>query len=202
MMMKTTHEGVAGLQFVMSRPSERCLLPWKVWKSVQFQRFIAVTWHLWMQRSARVSTKGPIVMAWMMSAVMSAVPVVMTVMMSVTVMMTLRTMMTMMMMTFLCYPFQFECCGVGVDSYKDWSKNAYFNCSEGNPSAERCGVPYSCCVTENDIDVGDTPWEKRGESPDWVWVQWLLDWLLQHAVRFPWVSKSLFPAENLQTPLL
>ncbi|XP_027631671.1 tetraspanin-33 isoform X4 [Tupaia chinensis] len=39
---------------------------------------------------------------------------------------------------------KFSCCG-GI-SYKDWSLNMYFNCSEDNPSRERCSVPYSCCL--------------------------------------------------------
>lgn len=39
---------------------------------------------------------------------------------------------------------QFQCCG--VESYKDWSQNAYFECSDTNPSLEACGVPFSCCV--------------------------------------------------------
>ncbi|KAM9651030.1 tetraspanin-33 isoform 3-T4 [Trichechus inunguis] len=39
---------------------------------------------------------------------------------------------------------EFSCCG-GI-SYKDWSLNMYFNCSEDNPSRERCSVPYSCCL--------------------------------------------------------
>ncbi|KAG8003304.1 Tetraspanin-33 [Nibea albiflora] len=40
--------------------------------------------------------------------------------------------------------FQFQCCG--VESYKDWSQNVYFECSDTNPSLEACGVPFSCCV--------------------------------------------------------
>ncbi|XP_015443894.1 tetraspanin-33 isoform X4 [Pteropus alecto] len=39
---------------------------------------------------------------------------------------------------------EFSCCG-GI-SYKDWSLNMYFNCSDDNPSRERCSVPYSCCL--------------------------------------------------------
>ncbi|XP_066442343.1 tetraspanin-10 isoform X2 [Eleutherodactylus coqui] len=35
-----------------------------------------------------------------------------------------------------------ECCG--VQSYKDWSINLYFNCS--SPGVNSCGVPYSCCI--------------------------------------------------------
>jgi len=43
----------------------------------------------------------------------------------------------------------FECCGISSDGFKDWSKNPYFNCTkrrEDNPSVERCGVPFSCCL--------------------------------------------------------
>ncbi|XP_030290443.1 tetraspanin-33 isoform X1 [Sparus aurata] len=39
---------------------------------------------------------------------------------------------------------KFQCCG--VESYKDWSHNVYFKCSDTNPSLEACGVPFSCCV--------------------------------------------------------
>ncbi|KAG7513938.1 tetraspanin-33-like [Solea senegalensis] len=39
---------------------------------------------------------------------------------------------------------QKKCCG--VQTYKDWSHNVYFDCSEDNPSLEMCGVPFSCCV--------------------------------------------------------
>ena len=34
------------------------------------------------------------------------------------------------------------------DGYKDWNANPYFNCSDGNESVEKCGVPYSCCRLE------------------------------------------------------
>uniref|UniRef100_A0A3Q4HHX4 Tetraspanin n=1 Tax=Neolamprologus brichardi TaxID=32507 RepID=A0A3Q4HHX4_NEOBR len=39
---------------------------------------------------------------------------------------------------------QFQCCG--VESYKNWSRNVYFECSDTNPSLEACGVPFSCCI--------------------------------------------------------
>ncbi|XP_051967284.1 tetraspanin-33 [Xyrauchen texanus] len=44
---------------------------------------------------------------------------------------------------------KFQCCG--VDSFKDWSKNMYFNCSA--PSLEACGVPYSCCIRHKNETV-------------------------------------------------
>lgn len=39
---------------------------------------------------------------------------------------------------------KFQCCG--VESYKDWSHNVYFECLDTNPSLEACGVPFSCCT--------------------------------------------------------
>ncbi|PWA31584.1 hypothetical protein CCH79_00020018, partial [Gambusia affinis] len=39
---------------------------------------------------------------------------------------------------------KFQCCG--VENYRDWSRNVYFECSESNPSLEVCGVPFSCCI--------------------------------------------------------
>uniref|UniRef100_A0A8C8RUF3 Tetraspanin-10 n=1 Tax=Pelusios castaneus TaxID=367368 RepID=A0A8C8RUF3_9SAUR len=38
--------------------------------------------------------------------------------------------------------FGLQCCG--VDSYQDWKKNLYFNCS--SPGVQACGVPASCCL--------------------------------------------------------
>ncbi|XP_070539946.1 tetraspanin-33-like [Ptychodera flava] len=43
---------------------------------------------------------------------------------------------------------ELKCCG-GKGGYQDWSNNMYFNCSDSNPSRERCGVPYSCCRPED-----------------------------------------------------
>ncbi|XP_057692836.1 tetraspanin-33b isoform X2 [Corythoichthys intestinalis] len=40
---------------------------------------------------------------------------------------------------------QKECCG--WNNYTDWSWNMYFNCTENNPSTERCAVPFSCCAS-------------------------------------------------------
>lgn len=49
---------------------------------------------------------------------------------------------------------KFQCCG--VESYKDWSQNVYFDCSDTNPSVEACGVPFSCCVRLNNQTVLNT----------------------------------------------
>uniref|UniRef100_A0A8C6TEL5 Tetraspanin n=1 Tax=Neogobius melanostomus TaxID=47308 RepID=A0A8C6TEL5_9GOBI len=46
---------------------------------------------------------------------------------------------------------KFQCCG--VDNYKDWSKNVYFECSDTNPSLEACGVPFSCCKPETVLNT-------------------------------------------------
>ena len=39
---------------------------------------------------------------------------------------------------------QLKCCG--SETYTDWEMNPYYNCS--SPAIERCGVPYSCCITD------------------------------------------------------
>ncbi|KAK7910242.1 hypothetical protein WMY93_014926 [Mugilogobius chulae] len=47
-----------------------------------------------------------------------------------------------------------ECCGAfGAD---DWNMNIYFNCTDGNPSREKCGVPFSCCTKDPAEDVINT----------------------------------------------
>ncbi|XP_048831744.1 tetraspanin-33 isoform X1 [Brienomyrus brachyistius] len=49
---------------------------------------------------------------------------------------------------------KFQCCG--GHSYRDWSYNVYFNCSKTNPSVERCGVPFSCCIQQKKKSVLNT----------------------------------------------
>ncbi|XP_062850928.1 tetraspanin-14 [Trichomycterus rosablanca] len=39
-----------------------------------------------------------------------------------------------------------NCCG--AKDPDDWNQNVYFNCSVTNPSRERCGVPFSCCISD------------------------------------------------------
>lgn len=46
---------------------------------------------------------------------------------------------------------EFDCCG--AMTFVDWSQNMYFNCSEDNPSRERCSVPFSCCITTNETVI-------------------------------------------------
>ncbi|XP_059197654.1 tetraspanin-33 [Centropristis striata] len=49
---------------------------------------------------------------------------------------------------------KFQCCG--VEGYKDWSQNVYFECLDTNPSLEACGVPFSCCVPVQNQTVLNT----------------------------------------------
>ena len=49
-------------------------------------------------------------------------------------------------------PLQLYCCG--VNGYRDWNSNQYFNCTEDNPSPLRCSVPYSCCRDPDVLTVG------------------------------------------------
>ncbi|XP_028650987.2 tetraspanin-14 [Erpetoichthys calabaricus] len=63
-----------------------------------------------------------------------------------------------------------QCCG--ADGPQNWDLNVYFNCSNNNPSREKCGVPFSCCLydpaeivvnTQCGYDVRSKP-EKQWES--------------------------------------
>ncbi|NXI11895.1 TSN10 protein, partial [Irena cyanogastra] len=44
-----------------------------------------------------------------------------------------------------------QCCG--LESYRDWESNPYFNCSA--PGAQACGVPASCC--QDPLQNGSVP---------------------------------------------
>lgn len=46
---------------------------------------------------------------------------------------------------------QMDCCGFSDDDegYKAWNNNMYFNCTDDNKSAEKCAVPWSCCVLKD-----------------------------------------------------
>ncbi|KAG9274234.1 tetraspanin-5 [Astyanax mexicanus] len=59
-----------------------------------------------------------------------------------------------------------ECCGAfGAD---DWNLNIYFNCTDSNPSREKCGVPFSCCTKDPAEDVINTQcgYDVRAKSSD------------------------------------
>uniref|UniRef100_A0A3P9BVZ1 Tetraspanin n=1 Tax=Maylandia zebra TaxID=106582 RepID=A0A3P9BVZ1_9CICH len=48
-----------------------------------------------------------------------------------------------------------ECCGAfGAD---DWNLNIYFNCTDSNPSREKCGVPFSCCTKDPAVGFPPNP---------------------------------------------
>ncbi|XP_023407498.1 tetraspanin-17 isoform X3 [Loxodonta africana] len=49
---------------------------------------------------------------------------------------------------------EWSCCGARGPN--DWNLNIYFNCTDLNPSRERCGVPFSCCVRDPAEDVLNT----------------------------------------------
>ncbi|ERE89483.1 tetraspanin-33-like protein [Cricetulus griseus] len=61
---------------------------------------------------------------------------------------------------------KFSCCG-GI-SYRDWSQNMYFNCSEDNPSRERCSVPYSCCLPTPNQAVINTMCGQNMQALDYL----------------------------------
>ncbi|XP_072508886.1 tetraspanin-33 isoform X2 [Notamacropus eugenii] len=61
---------------------------------------------------------------------------------------------------------EFHCCG-GI-SYKDWSQNMYFNCTEDNPSRERCSVPFSCCLHKSSQTVINTMCGRGMQALDYL----------------------------------
>uniref|UniRef100_A0A4X2K2E2 Tetraspanin n=1 Tax=Vombatus ursinus TaxID=29139 RepID=A0A4X2K2E2_VOMUR len=61
---------------------------------------------------------------------------------------------------------EFHCCG-GI-SYKDWSQNMYFNCTEDNPSRERCSVPFSCCLHKSSQTVINTMCGQGAQALDYL----------------------------------
>lgn len=46
---------------------------------------------------------------------------------------------------------EMDCCGFSDDDegYKAWNNNIYYNCTDENKSAEKCAVPWSCCVLKD-----------------------------------------------------
>lgn len=44
------------------------------------------------------------------------------------------------------FPQQNHCCG--AQEPDDWNHNVYFRCNETHLSREKCGVPFSCCISD------------------------------------------------------
>lgn len=59
---------------------------------------------------------------------------------------------------------QWSCCGARGPN--DWNLNIYFNCTDLNPSRERCGVPFSCCVRDPAVSRGPCGEEAQPEISD------------------------------------
>ncbi|KAL2102644.1 hypothetical protein ACEWY4_001812 [Coilia grayii] len=84
---------------------------------------------------------------------------------------------------------EFGCCG--AVSYRDWSMNMYFNCSDSR-SKESCGVPFSCCLISKDKSVINTmcgyEMQKFGhdEAGQFIHTSGCLDKLVK------WIHSNLF----------
>lgn len=66
---------------------------------------------------------------------------------------------------------QWECCGAfGAD---DWNLNIYFNCTDSNPSREKCGVPFSCCTKDPGVCPHPAP-PPTHSTLDASYSQWIL----------------------------
>jgi len=59
-----------------------------------------------------------------------------------------------------------HCCG--VEGPKDWDGNRYFNCSSVTVgSSEACGVPFSCCIPEQDEIIRNKQCGYGVRAPDY-----------------------------------
>ncbi|MBN3295780.1 tetraspanin-14 [Amia ocellicauda] len=60
-----------------------------------------------------------------------------------------------------------SCCGAQTPD--DWDLNVYFNCTDLNPSRERCGVPFSCCLIDPADVVVNTQcgYDVRSKKSTW-----------------------------------
>uniref|UniRef100_A0A3P9L2A5 Tetraspanin n=1 Tax=Oryzias latipes TaxID=8090 RepID=A0A3P9L2A5_ORYLA len=61
-----------------------------------------------------------------------------------------------------------QCCG--AKDPNDWDENLYFNCNMTNRSRERCGVPFSCCISDPTDLVINTQcgYDVRKKEDDWA----------------------------------
>ncbi|XP_039622503.1 tetraspanin-33 isoform X1 [Polypterus senegalus] len=98
---------------------------------------------------------------------------------------------------------KFQCCG--SKSLRDWSANVYFHCDTSNPSLERCGVPFSCCIPEKEETVINTMCGYGVQSQrDWdlidkIYVEGCLDkvvvWGRQNLLALGGITLGLFVLE-------
>lgn len=84
---------------------------------------------------------------------------------------------------------EFECCG-GV-AYTDWSQNMYFNCTPGNPSRERCSIPFSCCIISKELVINTMCGQgmqelQYVEAGDHIYTNGCIDKLVN------WIHSNLF----------
>uniref|UniRef100_A0A3Q3EVS3 Tetraspanin-15 n=1 Tax=Labrus bergylta TaxID=56723 RepID=A0A3Q3EVS3_9LABR len=61
---------------------------------------------------------------------------------------------------------KFQCCG--GEEYKDWGFNMYHNCTGGGPLS--CGVPHTCCVTTERLDLIDTIYIRGCTDAFFIWL--------------------------------
>ncbi|KAM9796329.1 tetraspanin-33 isoform X2 [Syngnathus typhle] len=64
---------------------------------------------------------------------------------------------------------KFQCCG--VEGYRDWSRNVYFDCSDANPSVEACSIPFSCCMAPGNQLVLNTMCGFGTQRQEWSLAQ-------------------------------
>ncbi|XP_029377743.1 tetraspanin-14 isoform X2 [Echeneis naucrates] len=61
-----------------------------------------------------------------------------------------------------------HCCG--AQDPDDWELNNYFSCNNTHRSRERCGVPFSCCISDPAESVVNTQcgYDVRSKPQKWV----------------------------------
>ena len=88
---------------------------------------------------------------------------------------------------------ELKCCG--SKNYKDWNDNIYFNCS--SPSVEKCGVPFSCCISDQiNIQCGfNMQAATLAEAAEKIYTRGCLkgaeDWLKSNLITMAAVATSL-----------
>ncbi|XP_021336342.1 tetraspanin-14 isoform X2 [Danio rerio] len=85
-----------------------------------------------------------------------------------------------------------HCCGAKHPN--DWNMNVYFNCSnKNNLSREKCGVPFSCCISDPAVTVLNTQCgydvREKGTLNDWsssIYIKGCIDALED------WLPRNLY----------